>query len=332
MNAGLSRVLPQGLKVGKIFRLGTGIGAQRGLSGIGLGLALYGVAAALLILRAPAILGDRWSWLALVLIPGLTILVGGLRTGTALALVLVYAFASATAMAVQGYRLGWGEAAQLQYVFSHFCTVFFLASSVALISLIRVRQQALEDAQELVRRYVSEDETTGLLTTGAFEAAASRELSRSYRTSRPFLLVSIDLTEYFKVGQGSAAMGTAERMVGEILCAETRGNQDLWTMWQPDIYLGLLVETDDQAVEPALKRVLVRVAKAPEFAGQSLVDRARFGIASYPADGANLDMLLDLAVGELAPLEELHLRLAAPSWAAPLVTVKPKAKPKAKTI
>ena len=83
MDTGLSRVLPRGLKVGKSLRLGTGVGARRGLSGIGLGLTLYGLAAALLILRAPAILGDKWSWLALVLIPDLTILVGGLRTGTA---------------------------------------------------------------------------------------------------------------------------------------------------------------------------------------------------------------------------------------------------------
>ncbi len=326
MNAGLSRVLPRGLRAGKTRERVARFGAQRGLAGIGLGLTVYGVATALLILRAPAILGDRWSWLALVLIPGLTVLIGSLRTGTALALVLVYAFASASAMAIQGYRLGWGEVAQAQYVLSHFCTVFFLASSVALISLIRLRQRALEDAQELVRRYVSEDEATGLLTPGAFEAAASRELSRSYRTSRPFLLVAIDLSEYFNLGQGSVAMAVAERMVGEILCSETRGNQDLWTMWKPDIYLGLLVETDEQAVEPALKRVLDRLAKASEFAGQALVDRARFGIASYPADGANLDTMIDLAVSELAPLDALRVRLAGPSWAAPLVSVKTKAK------
>ena len=113
---------------------------------IGLALALYGVATALLIQRAPVILGSGWSWLAFLLVPALTLLVEGLRTGTALALVLTYAFASATAMSVQGYRLGWSEVVQAQNIFSHFATVFFLASAVALVSLLRARKRAFEQA------------------------------------------------------------------------------------------------------------------------------------------------------------------------------------------
>lgn len=249
-------------------------------------------------------LGERWAWLALLLVPALTILVGAVQTGTALALILVYAFASASALAVQGYRVDWGEVVQAQNVFSHFVTVLFMASAVALVSLLRSRQFALQHARDLVRRYVSEDEVSGLLTTVAFEAAASRELNRSRRTSRPFLLVSIDVSDYFKPGLGSATIGVAERMLGNILSAETRGNYDLWTMWKSELYLGLLIETGEQAVRPALERVINRITESPEFDGAELVKKARFAFSSYPEDGTTLKALLAVAAGNQRPLEE----------------------------
>jgi hypothetical protein len=293
-----------------------------GLGGIGVGVAVYGVATALLIFRAPSILGDRWSWLALVLVPVLTALIAGLRTGSALALVLVYAFASATAMAVQGYRLGWSEIAQLQFVLSHFATVFFLASGVALTGLLRARHEQLERARQLAERYVSEDEVTGLLTHSAFQAAASRELSRSHRAARPLILLSVDLTEYFAPAKGSAAMASAERMLGEILCSQTRENQDLWTMWSEGVYLGLLAETDDQAVEPALRRVLGRIVSASEFAGQSVANTARFAVAAFPEDASSIEALIELALAPPVSLDELRDSLRSPSWSPPVVSIR----------
>lgn len=284
-------------------------GVRVGVGGIGLALGVYGIATALMIFRAPEILGERWAWLAVVVVPVLTLLVTFLRTGTALAMVLVYAFFSATAMAVQGYRLGWGEAIQAEYVLSHFATVFFMAGAVALVAQLRSRQEALDRAQELVGRYMSEDEATGLLTVEAFKTAASREVGRSHRTSRPLLLLAIDLSGYFGPGYDSAATVIAERMLGTILCSQTRGDQDLWTMWDKDVYLGLLAETDEQAIEPALERVLTKLVQAPEFAGQAVIDRARFGAASYPMDGYNLDLLLALTLGDLVSLEELRWRI-----------------------
>jgi GGDEF domain-containing protein len=296
------------------------IAHRYGLGGIGVGVTVYGLAAALLIMRAPAILGDRWAWVALLLVPALTILIARLQTGTALALVLVYAFGSATVLAVQGYRLGWGEITQLDYVLSHFAAVFFMASSVALTALLRSRQEQLEQARRLVEKYVSKDEITGLLTRSAFLAATSRELSRSFRTARPFLLLSIDLTAYFAPAAGSASMASAERMLGEILCSQTRDNQDLWTKWADNVYLGLLAETDEQAVEPALGRVLGKILEAPAFSGRAVVESARFSVSSFPADGSAIDSLVDLALQNPVPLEELLRQLSDPSWSSPTVT------------
>lgn len=290
-----------------------------GLGGVGAGVTVYGLAAALLVLRAPAIVGERWSWLVVLLIPVLTILMAWLQTGTALALVLIYAFGSATTMAVQGYRLGWNEVAQLDYVYSHFATMVFMASTVALTALLRSRQEQLEQAQQLVERYVSKDATTGLLTRSAFVAAAERELSRSVRTARPFLLLSMDLTAYFAAATGSAAVSSAQRMLAEILSTQTRENQDLWTMWKDNVYLGLLTETDEQAVEPALGRVTKKIQVAPEFAGQALVESARFGVASYPADGATVESLIDQALLDPVPLSTLLERLGEPTWKTPRV-------------
>lgn len=284
-------------------------GARRNLAGTGAAVGAYGLATTLLALRASAILGETWAWLTLLLVPILTVLVGYLRTGTALALALVYAFISATALVVQGYQLGWTEVAQVQHIASHFATVFFLASVVALSAQLRSRQRALEEAQELVRRYVSTDETTGLLTIQAFMSAASRELTRSVRTGRPLLLLAIDLSEYFAPGRGSATLEVARRLVADILASQTRGSLDVWTMWQPDIYLGLLTETDGRAVESVLDRVLKRMAQAPEFKGQELTQKARCGFAAYPHDGGSLDALIESAVGGLLPLEQLRRRL-----------------------
>lgn len=317
MDEGSSRLPSRSTQAAATLKKSTRLSARRGLAGIGVALCVYSVATALLVYRAPAMLGDDWSWLALVLIPVLTLLMGGLRTGTAMALVVLYAFASATVMAVQGYRLGWTEVTQVGHVLSHFSTVFFMAGAVALIAQIRSLQYRMEQSQELVRRYVSEDDVTGLLTREAFERAASRELSRSCRTSRPFLLLAIDLSEYFRPGGGSAAVAVAERMLGQILSAQTRGNQDLWTMWDKDVYLGLLTETDYQGVEPVLGRVLSRIAQSPEFAGQALVESARFGVASCPADGYALDALLELSTSNLVPLQELRSRLEGSALTSP---------------
>ena len=303
MDEGLSQALPRRVTATRGARKSAFVAWPQEFGRVGLALAFYGTASALLLHRAPAIFGERWAWLALLLVPMFTILMGAVQTGTALALVLVYAFASASMLAVQGYRMGWGEVVQAQSVFSHFVTVLFLASAIALVSLLRSRQFALEHAQGLVRRYVSEDEVSGLLTTVAFEAAASRELNRSRRTSRPFLLVSIDVGDYFKPGQGSATIGVAERMLGSILCAETRGNYDLWTMWKSELYLGLLIETNEQAIRPALERVINRMTDAPEFDGAELVSKARFAFSSYPEDGTTLEALVAAAVGNQRPLE-----------------------------
>lgn len=268
-------------------------------------------------------MGDDWTWVAVVGVPVMTGLLAALRTGTALALILLYAFGSATAMAVQGIRLGWGEAAQVQYVFSHFATVFFMAASVALIAQFRSFHQRLESAQELVSRYVSEDEATGLLTRDAFKNAASREFKRSWRTSRPFLLLTIDLSGYFRPAADSATLASAQRVVGRVLCSQTRGEQDLWTMWDKDVYLGLLVETDERAVQPALERVLSRMADAPEFSGQAVVDTALFGLAIWPTESFSLDTLLERATTNLVPLKELRKRVEAYALDCPGTTTLP---------
>lgn len=320
MDEGLSRVPVRKMRAEEALRNAALVPWTRDFARVALALGVYGTATALLLQRVPAILGSDWSWLGLLLVPTLTVLMAGLRTGTALAIVLVYAFVSATVMAVQGYLLGWNEVVQAQNILSHFATVFFLASAVALVSLLRSRQAALQQARELVRRYLSRDEVTGLLTPGAFEAAVSRELNRSHRTSRPFLLLSIDVSEYFRPGQGSAAAGIAQKRLGEILSAETRENYDLWTLWKDNLYLGLLIETDALAVRPALRRVLGRVAKTSEFDGAELAARARFGVSSYPRAGVTLEDLLVAVATDLQPLEDLLEKYADARLEEQLVT------------
>jgi hypothetical protein len=115
-------------------------------------------------------------------------------------------------------------------------------------------------------------------------------------------------------------MASAERMLGEILCSQTRDNQDLWTKWADNVYLGLLAETDEQAVEPALGRVLGKILEAPAFSGRAVVESARFSVSSFPADGSAIDSLVDLALQNPVPLEELLRQLSDPSWSSPTVT------------
>jgi GGDEF domain-containing protein len=268
-------------------------------------LSMYGLAVALLLYRAPAIFGSDWSWLGFLVVPMLTVLVGGLQTGTALALVLVYAFAYATSLAVQGYRLGWGQMAQVEGIASHFATVFFLASAVALMSLLRSNHTRLVRAEELVRRNMSQDEISGLLTPASFEAAAVRELIRSRRTSRGFLVLALDVRDYLRPADGSAAVPNAERIVGRILTEATRSDFDLWTMAEPGLYLGLLVEADEQAVGPCLERVLAFFARTYELNSAVLARKARFGYSSYPEGGDHVEALISAAMSSWSPLKSL---------------------------
>lgn len=281
-----------------------------GYSEIILTLVLYGAAAALLINRAPSVLGENWSWIAILLVPALTFLVARLQTGTALALALLYAFASATVMAVQAYRLGWGVTIQAEGILSHFSTVFFLASAVALVSVVRAQHLAALEMQELVRRHVSKDEVSGLLTSEGFIGVISRELARSRRTGRPFLLLSLDIGDYLASAEGSATLGNAARTLGTILSTATRSDCDLWTMHRAGLYVGLLTETNAQAISSVSQRILDRLQKTPEFDGDTLVKNTRFGFTVCSGHLTTPQALLEAAIADMWPRDTLLSHVA----------------------
>ena len=109
-------VLPRRARAKSTTRNAALVAWRRDPARIGLALALYGVATALLIQRAPVILGSERSWLVFLPAPVLTLLVEGLQTGTALALVLAYDFVSATAMSMRSVPLNPEEFARYDLV------------------------------------------------------------------------------------------------------------------------------------------------------------------------------------------------------------------------
>ena len=167
--------------------------------------------------------------------------------------------------------------------------LFLLFTATVLSTTIVIRAQRLQHLS-------THDRLTGLLNRGYFDDRAIEEVSRARRYAHPLSVALIDLDEFkrFNDVYGHATGDAALRAVATTLRDSLR-RSDIIARYGGEEFVLLLPETNaDDAVEKleAIRgRVAEMVLATPR---QSLPLRLTIGagVASWPADGPELDDLL----------------------------------------
>lgn len=149
------------------------------------------------------------------------------------------------------------------------------------------------------RAFAVTDHLTGLMNRRAFLDQTEAEINLSHRTGRPFAVAMLDLNGFKAVNDthGHAAGDMALIRVAEALRQSTR-TYDRVVRWGGDEFVLLLPATTAAQAHELLERVgsiAVPLNDAP--AGTQLT--VSWGVASWPADGDSLEILMGVADARL---------------------------------
>jgi diguanylate cyclase (GGDEF)-like protein len=139
---------------------------------------------------------------------------------------------------------------------------------------------------ELARR----DVLTGLLNRAAFIEALNAEVARAHRYGRALALVLLDVDHFKAINDrgGHAAGDLALQTVARVLVDSLR-RHDLVFRYGGDEFAALCPETTAVRLNDALSRFTSNLRRADSALGLS------WGVASYPEDGAEPDLIVKAA-------------------------------------
>jgi diguanylate cyclase (GGDEF)-like protein len=138
------------------------------------------------------------------------------------------------------------------------------------------------------------DELTGLFNRRHFEERLKEEVSRQTRYGDVFSIFMLDLDNFkaYNDAYGHPAGDTLLGQMGKTVKASVR-NVDQAFRYGGDEFVVILPRTTGEDAHVVAERVRVQIAKRMEK--QTIAVTASIGLASYPADGAVADELVDVA-------------------------------------
>jgi len=161
------------------------------------------------------------------------------------------------------------------------------------------------------RAFAATDPLTGLMNRRAFLDQTETEMSLSRRTGRPFALAMLDIDGFKAVNDthGHAAGDTTLIRVAEALRTCTR-THDRVARWGGDEFVLLLLATTAAQAYELLERVGRIAVPRCDAPGSSQIT-VSWGVASWPADGDSLEILMGVADARLYDMKK-HEKTAAP--------------------
>lgn len=169
-----------------------------------------------------------------------------------------------------------------------------LATGAAVVFGRRARRQAGQMAK--VTAAALTDPLTGLLNRRGFTEAVERELARSARYSRPFVLAYIDVRGLKGINdtEGHLAGDQLLRGVASVLTASARAH-DLIGRLGGDEFGLLLPEQSGEDASVVGERIADQVAITREALGFQAHWDLTIGTAAFPADGTSAEELISVA-------------------------------------
>jgi len=148
--------------------------------------------------------------------------------------------------------------------------------------------------QSRIVQMIHLDELTGLLTKRSLFRALDAELMRTERFRHPLSILMMDL-DHFRLINDAYGHVVGSRCLSEVgaLIRETVRASDVSGRYGGEEFVSFLPETDTAAALMIAERVREAfAARTFECGATSYQVRISVGIATYPADGANVDALV----------------------------------------
>ena len=173
-----------------------------------------------------------------------------------------------------------------------------LLAPVILVAYITTMLSAdIRFALEKIRRVSDTDDLTGLYNMRAFSSILQRAFKQSVRHSHALSIVMIDCDNLKTVNDthgheaGNRLLQHAVRCIRE----ELRGS-DVLARFGGDEFIALLPETETKGVREMGERIRRAIEGAMmDVRGGEIHTTVSVGVASYPSDGGNLEVIMDKA-------------------------------------
>lgn len=152
-------------------------------------------------------------------------------------------------------------------------------------------------AERLAQALARQDPLTGLPNRRSFEEECDRRLARARRQSDSFALFFIDFDRFKKINDnlGHEAGDRLLQEVAERLKRSLRPGDFLGRLGGDEFAVLVGDTVSDDMIEQVANRLLAAVAEPLTLLGRAVTPSASIGVAIYPRDGRNREMLLNKA-------------------------------------
>lgn len=198
----------------------------------------------------------------------------------------VYVYISYPVYAVNGLTMN---------EFINFMTVF---CPILLITYVTVMLAADVQHGKKVLKLLSEtDEMTGFKNKRSFRSSLNSEINVAMRYSRRFSIVMIDTDNLKEINDqfGHKAGDRYIQLTASLIESNLRSS-DIISRYGGDEFIVLMPETEIQNAKEAAEKLRVAIQNSSfDITGHPVASTVSIGIAGYPADSTNRDVLLDCA-------------------------------------
>lgn len=158
-------------------------------------------------------------------------------------------------------------------------------------------------AEQRIEQLAYYDTLTGLPNRQLFEEYARTALARSAHTGAPLGILFVDLNGFKRINDtfghsaGDAVLRTIADRLRNAVRERTDGKRqrDCVARLAGDEFVVLLEDADAEIARDVSRRVLEGLLQPLRLGREELLPRASIGIAVYPDDGADYDLLLNRA-------------------------------------
>ena len=181
---------------------------------------------------------------------------------------------------------------------SYWVMLFALIAPIVLVAYITTMLSAdIRYAMAKIKRISDTDELTGVYNMRSFSTILRRTFQQSVRHAHPLSIVMID-SDNLKAVNDTHGHNAGNKLLQHLVykVSEELRRTDIVARYGGDEFIVLLPETGRQGAMETAERIrqAFEISRF-EYRGNSLGVTVSLGLASYPEDGANVDVIVDKA-------------------------------------